>query len=139
MRSDPVASCTNSRRQATLRPISMSTAAWSGAHFRTIVVRQSWRKQPHTSELISSLRGACTRTDGCVSLFRFRPFQSLRVHLCPGVNSSTRGPTRAPIGERLVVQRARGVRWPRRVGTRKSAGRKTTEEKTAAADTIFSC
>ena len=54
-----VASCTNSRRQTTLRPISMSTTAWNGVHFRTIVVYQNQRKQPHTSELISSLRGAC--------------------------------------------------------------------------------
>lgn len=30
-----VASCTNSRRQTTLRPIAMSTAAWNGVYFRT--------------------------------------------------------------------------------------------------------
>lgn len=78
----------------------MSTTAWNGVHFRTIVVCQNWRKQPHTSELISSLRGACT-VRACVP-FRFRPFQSLRVHLCSGVNSYE-GP-RHP--SRSVVQRS---------------------------------
>lgn len=125
-----VASCTNSRRQTTLRPISMSTAAWSGVYFRTIVVCQGWRKPPHESELISSLRGACTY--GRVSLFASVPSNLIAFTCARALTPTRRGRAEAPSGASC-----NGVRWPRRVGTRKSAGRKTTEEKTGHRYDLF--
>lgn len=77
----------------------MSTTAWNGVHFRTIVVCQNWRKQPHTSELISSFRGACTY--GRVSLFTSVP-SNLFAFTCAGALTPTRG--RGTIGN--VVQRS---------------------------------
>lgn len=67
-----------------LRPISMSTAAWSGA----CISERSYAngESAATSELISSFRGAwCTRA--AWSLFASVPSNLSRVHLCPGVNS----------------------------------------------------
>lgn len=105
-----------------LRPISMSTAAWSGA----CISERSYAngESAATSELISSLRGAwCTRA--AWSLFASVPSNLSRVHLCPGVNSYEK--SRRRIGNVVQPERAR---WPRDAGTGKSTGGKTTEEKT---------
>jgi len=107
----------------------MSTAAWNGVYFRTIVVCQNWRKQPHTSELISSFHGACTY--GHVSLF-VSVLSNLFAFTCARALNSYEGP-RHHRGS--VVQRSSVA--PAEWGTRKSAGRKTTEEKTGRRYDLF--
>lgn len=126
-----VASCTNNRRQTTLRPISMSTTAWNGVHFRTIVVCQNWRKQPHTSELISSLRGACTYRR--VSLFASVP-SNLLAFTCARALTPNEKPLLRHHRERRATEFGGPAEW----GQENPPAEKLPKKRPVA-DTIFSC
>lgn len=81
-----------------------------------------------TSELISSLHREA-RTSVC-PFRRFRPFQFSRAHLCSGVNSCKRPRRIGNVVHRSSVALRSG-------GQEKSAGRKTTEEKTKRRYDLF--
>lgn len=102
----------------------------TAVYFRTIVVRPGLEKAATRVGIdFIATRGA--RTYGRVSFFASVP-SNLIAFTCARALTPTRG-RGGTIGS--VVQR--GVRWPRRVGTRKSAGRKTTEEKTGHRYDLF--